>query len=671
MDEGIRLEYDFSSYKPGYTWTPMYTVFKIFSPNAAKVHLELWAGFTDKEGQIFPLKKSNSGFWEGRIQGDWENYWYAYHVIPPTPCPTTMEPYLGPISDPWSKHVANWNTYLQHAKTLIEPNDQKTFDWEDDLCLAIEDPRDLIIYEAHLKDFTAHPSAGVQYPGTYKGFIEAGIRGGIHYLKHLGINAVEFLPLQKAARFEPPYLESLPNGISNTWNYYGHNHWGYMTSHYFVPETLYASDQNQDHDAVAGLTTTARNELKQVVKELHKEGIAVILDVVYNHVSEYDLNPLKYSSKADFLRLDENHNYQSQSGCGNDSNTEHPIFQDLIVESICYWIEEFHIDGFRFDLAHLIDWSTIDRITLEAKKRNPNIILIAEPWGGGYNPTEFGKRGWIAWNDQIRNGVKGSDPVDNRGFIFGDWQHETNHSSIENFLRGSILGYSNGRFETSKSSLNYLESHDGNTLGDFIRLALRPHLNTQKTDRESIIQLSDQEERIARLAAVVLMVSQGVCMIHQGQEFARTKWICPDPVNDPRSGFLDHNSYEKDNATNYINYGDLDRNRALYEYYRGLIDIRNQSPALRKSDPDALNFRADSDPLIINLYINGQSANDPYQYFIGLNGNNFLSHELELPDGFWEIIVTEHFASNKSLAKISGRVILPPASGYVLRQLRL
>ena len=668
--EGFRLEYDFSSYKPGYTWTPRYSVFKIYSPNAAKVDVELWAAFDDKEGLIFPLKKNSSGFWEGRIQGNWGTYWYAYHVIPPKPCPPTMEPYLGPISDPWSKHVGNWNNYLQHSKTLIETHDTIPFDWEGDQYLAVNDPRDLVIYEAHLKDFTAHPSSGVKHPGTYKGFIEAGSKGGIQYLKQLGINAVEFLPLQKAARFEPPYMETLPSGISNTWNYYGHNHWGYMTSHFFVPETLYVSNQSQEHGAIAGLTTAARNELKQVVKELHKEGIAVILDVVYNHVSEYDLNPLKYSSKADFLRLDDHNNYLSQSGCGNDSKTEHPVFQDLIVESICYWIQEFHIDGFRFDLANLIDWETIDRITQEAKKLNPNIVLIAEPWGGGYNPTEFSKRGWIAWNDQIRNGVKGSDPIHNRGFIFGDWQHETNHSSIQNFLRGSLLGYANGRFETSETSLNYLESHDGNTLGDFIRLALRPHLNTHQTDRESVVKLNAQEERVARLAAVTLMVSQGVCMIHQGQEFARSKWICKDPVNDPRSGFLDHNSYEKDNSTNYINYDDVDQNRDLFEYYRGLIEIRKNSPSLRKSIPEALHFSSDSDPLIIRLFIDGTSANDGFDYLIGLNGNNFLSHELELPEGFWEIIVTEHIADNKSLAKISGRVILPPASGYVLRQWR-
>jgi pullulanase/glycogen debranching enzyme len=668
MDEGRVVHFDFSSYKPGFTWTPMYTVFRVYSPNASSVQIELWPEFTAPESQRFPLEKSNTGYWEARIHGNWEHYWYAYHIIPPNPCPPTMEPYRGPISDPWSKHVGSYNNYKQEAKTLIEGVEY--FDWEGDRCLQIEDPRDLIIYEAHLKDFTAHPSAGVNHAGTYRGFLEAKDRGGISYLKKLGINAVEFLPLQKAARFEPPYLETISSGISNTWNYYGRNHWGYMTSHFFVPETLYASGQSQDLGAISGLDNRARQEFKNLVKALHKEGIAVIMDVVYNHVSEYDLNPLRYSSKEDYFRLDDAFDYISQSGCGNDSKTEHPIFQDLIVESVCHWIEEYHIDGFRFDLANLIDWSTIDRITVEARKRNPNVLLISEPWGGGYNPIEFSKRGWIAWNDQIRNGVKGSDPIHNRGFIFGDWQHETNRNSIENFLRGSLLGFSNGNFESSKTSLNYLESHDGHTLGDFIRLGLSRPLSTEKSDRETIVKLNAQEERIARLGAVFLLLSQGVCMIHQGQEFARTKWIYPDPVNDPRSGFLDHNSYEKDNATNYINYDDLDQNIGLFEYYRGLIEIRKSSPALRKSEPHALHFWANSDPLVISMFIDGHSVNDAYNYVIGLNGNNFLSHEIELPDGFWEIIVTDQYASNKTLAKISGRVILPPASGYVLRQWR-
>jgi pullulanase/glycogen debranching enzyme len=528
----------------------------------------------------------------------------------------------------------------------------------------------LVIYEAHIKDFTAHPNLNQKYGGSYRGFLEATEEGGIEYLKRLGVNAVEFLPVQKAARYEPPYLETTASGVSNTWNYYGRNHWGYMTSHFFVPETLYASNADQSPEAWVGTDLAARNELKQVVKELHKGNMAVILDVVYNHVSQYDINALKQAAKGEYFRIDENGKYMSESGCGNDSNTRNPEFRRLIVESVKYWMTEYHIDGFRFDLAHLIDWETIDEITHEARDINPNVVLIAEPWGGGYDPTGFSKRGWLTWNDQIRNGVKGYDPVHSRGFIFGTWHHESDRGAIENYLKGTLLGGSNGRFVTSRTSLNYLESHDGYTLGDFIRIGLDAKLMLEPVKRDQIARLNEGELKLSKLAALYLFASQGSVMIHQGQEFGRTKWIAPDPVNDPNTGKLDHNSYEKDNETNYIDYRDLDLNRELYDYYRGLIELRRSSPALRKAHPDSIRVVGSSDAMLLSALIEGESSNDPYRYVVVLNGNVLIDHELVLPEGFWEIMATGQYASNKSLAKISGRVIIPPASGSILRQRR-
>lgn len=579
-----------------------------------------------------------------------------------------MEPYYGAISDPWSKHVASRNHYLQHARSLVERHD--TYDWEGDEWVSIEDPRDLVIYEAHIKDFTAHPSLNSANAGSYKGFLEAGERGGIPYLKQLGVNAVEFLPLQKAARYEPPYMETTTTGVSNTWNYYGRNHWGYMTSNFFVPETMYASNADQTAGAWIGTDLAARNELRDVVKELHRNKMAVILDVVYNHVSQYDLNALKQAAKGEYFRIDENGKYRSESGCGNDSKTRHPEFRKLIVASVLYWMREYHIDGFRFDLAHLIDWETIDEITNEARKLNPNVVLIAEPWGGGYDPEGFSRRGWLAWNDQIRNGVKGSDAIHNRGFIFGAWHHESDRGSIENYLKGTLLGGGNGRFVSSRTTLNYLESHDGHTLGDFIRIALNQHLVNASFERSAVAKLSEAELKLSRLAALYLFAAQGAVMIHQGQEFGRSKWIAPNPTNDPNTGKFDHNSYDKDNETNYIDYSDLDLNTELYDYYRGLIRLRNDATALRRSNPDAIEIFNTSDALLLTALIDGMEAGDPYRYVVVLNGNVLFEHELVLPEGFWEIMATGRYASNNSLAKISGRVIIPPASGSIMRQQR-
>jgi len=668
MSDPSRPILDFSSWPPGCTWSSKYSIFRLYSPQATSVEVEVWDSFDQEAGHRYGMSLGKDGYWSARVTGNLDAKWYGYHVTPPDPLPHDMEPSWGTISDPWSKHVASQNHYLQHSRSLIESSD--SFDWEGDSWVEFDDPRDLIIYEAHLKDFTAHPNLKLKDAGSYRGFLNAGENGGIEYLKKLGINAVEFLPLHKSARFEPPYLETTASGVSNTWNYYGRNHWGYMSSHFFVPETMYASNADQTPDAYTGTDLSARNELRTVVKELHRNNIAVILDVVYNHVSQYDINSLKQAAKGEYFRLDEYGNYTSVSGCGNDSNTQHPEFRKLIVASVIYWMREYHIDGFRFDLAHLIDWKTIDEITHEARKINPNVILIAEPWGGGYDPISFSKRGWLAWNDQIRNGVKGFDPVHSRGFIFGTWHHESDRGSIENYIKGTLLGGSNGRFETSRTTLNYLESHDGYTLGDFIRIGLNHQLMHDTVDRDRVVKLRDTELQLSKLAAIFLFAAQGVVMIHQGQEFGRTKWIVPDPVNDPCTGKLDHNSYDKNNQTNYIDYNDVELNIDLFNYYKGLIDLRKFSPALRKSHPESVHIVGTSDTLLLTATVDGVSTNDPYDYMVALNGNVLIEHELVLPEGFWEIVVTGHYASNKSLAKISGRVIIPPASGLILRQRR-
>jgi len=661
------LRLDFSSYAPGCTNNPANAVFRLYSPHAKNVVLEIWNQYSDEKGKQYGMFPSDDGYWNVRVVGDQSGKWYAYHVYPDPSRNGLMEPYWGPISDPWSTHVTSRNTYLQEAKSYIEPPDE--YDWEEDQWMAVEDPRDLIIYEAHLKDFTAGNDLQDQSKGAYKLFVDDYKWSGVRYLKKIGVNAVEFLPLQKAARHEPPYLMATQNGILNTWNYYGYNHWGYMTSHFFAPETLFASEQSNESGAIVGKDLRARNEFRDVVKTLHREGMAVILDVVYNHVSHYDLNPLRHAAKSDYFRLDESHHYLSNSGCGNDAKTEHPEFRKLIVSSILYWMKTYHIDGFRFDLAHLIDWETIDEITYEARKLNPHVVLIAEPWGGGYDPTGFSKRGWLAWNDQIRNSIKGSDPLHHKGFIFGEWHHEASRQAIENYLRGTLLDQQNGRFTSSRTCLNYLESHDGYTLGDFIRIALNPDWLHQRLDREKIVALGAQGEKIARLAALFLMVSQGTVMLHQGQEFARTKWIIPHEVNDPNTGTLDYNSYEKDNGTNYIHYKDIKSNPVLFDYYKGLIQLRKNAPALKKSDPQSIHFHHSNDPLLVLMHINGRSSGDIYDYFVVINANHHQEHEVYLPDGYWELIATPELATNKTLAKLSGRVIIPVCSGSVYRQL--
>ncbi|MEX2641675.1 MAG: alpha-amylase family glycosyl hydrolase [Balneolales bacterium] len=647
--------------------TSVSCLFRIFCPASPKVELELFDHYEEIKGKRFDMQKNGDGVWELTVPGDLTGKYYGYRITPPSDPGFLSTPDL--IADPWSRHVTTTNHYRQFARSRIIADDQ--FDWGDDRFVIPEDCRDLIIYETHLKDMTAHPSSGGRHPGTYVGFIESDITGGINHLKRLGVNAVEFLPLQKFGGFEPPFKIKTPEGIFNTWNPYGRNHWGYMTSFFFAPETMYAPDGSNQPGALTGKSTQALTNLKKVVKALHKAGITVIMDVVYNHVSHYDMNPFMYLDKPYFFRHDEHGNLLSASGTGNDFRTEAPVARQAIVESICYWMEEYHIDGFRFDLANLIDWDTMHLIHHEAQKINPDVLLIAEPWGGGYDPTGFSEHGWAAWNDQIRNGVKGSDPVDDKGFAFGAWQHETSREALENFIRGTLVASANGRFYSSEHSVNYLEAHDGYTLGDFIRIGLDAPLKNRKiTDKASHTRLNEQESRIAKLSALFLFVSQGITMIHAGQEWARSKVIAEAGVDDPHTGQMDHNSYEKDNETNYLNYEEIDLNRGLFEYYRGLIALKKNARALRKARPEDIVFTGYSDALHLTFTIQGEASGDPYDYLISLNGNPHNSQILDLQSDFWEMVASPRVASSKKLVELSGLVKIPAASGVVFRKKR-
>jgi pullulanase/glycogen debranching enzyme len=446
-----------------------------------------------------------------------------------------------------------------------------------------------------------------------------------------------------------------------------------MTSFFFSPETMYASDGTTDPDAIIGKTQTAIRELKEMVKALHKEGITVILDVVFNHVSQYDLNPFKLLGKNEYFRLTKKGEYMSHSGCGNDFKTEAPMARRLIIDTLLFWMEEFHIDGFRFDLANLIDKETLRQIKEETEAVNPNVVLIAEPWGGGYNPTGFSELGWASWNDQIRNGVKGSDPKNGKGFIFGKWQWESSREGLENYLRGSLLGASNGRYHKSEHCVNYLESHDGYTLGDFIRIGLDASKAEKAHKRDEVSRLSASELKLCRFAALFLLTSRGTPMIHAGQEWGRAKVIEKiENVDEPEVGHLDHNSYEKDNATNYLDFDQLkhEANMDLMRYYQGLIALRRSAPALRKARPEDLRFWNYQDPLLITANLSGEASGDPYDYILCLNGNPFGIHTLKLPGGLWEVVASPDMAGTEGFDVVAEELKVDSTSGYILRRLR-
>ncbi|WP_421774567.1 pullulanase [Gracilimonas sp.] len=652
----------------GYTTRGNQSIFRLYAPKANSITLIIYDEYERESGLQFPLEKNGEGIWQTLIQDTFYGKWYAYKIEGPEDDPF-FELTEHPIADPRSRHVTSKNHHLQFPKTKITR--QTPFDWEGDSFVTPQDPRDLVIYETHIKDMVAHSSAKTFVQGIYNDFREAEV-GGISHLKKLGVNAVEFLPLQKFGYFEPPFNEETGEGIKNTWNPYARNYWGYMTSFFFAPETMYGSDATLEPGSVIGKSQKAEYELKSLVKALHKEDISVIMDVVYNHASHYDLNPLKYTAKDHYFRLDEKGNHLNDSWTGNDIDTTKQYAQEIIVESVKHWMTEYHIDGFRFDLAGIIDWETIDLIKEEAQKINPDVILIAEPWGGSYKPADFSDHGWACWNDKIRNGLKGYHPKENKGFIFGETDPQLSRFGIENLFRGTLESGEHGLFNHSGHSVNYLESHDGYTLGDYIRIALdRSKADIVFEDKRKLTSLSEKELQIAKLAALSLFVSQGITMIHAGQEWARSKMIQDSKGLDPRNGMLDHDSYNKDDETNWLNFNEISINKDLFDYYKGLIELRLDAPALRKSAPDEINFKVYNDPLHITFSIDGKSSGDMYDYFVSLNASKDHAHEIVLPEGYWEIVVNPEKSGASTIQSVEESMMVPATSGVVLRKLRV
>jgi len=656
----------FYSEKPfGYRREGEHGAFRVFAPRALQVQLVLFETYDATAGREFAMQRDDNGVWEFLTAENWTGKFYGYRIAGPS---GEGEIYDDSkiVADPYSQAVATSNHYRHPGKTLILPEDN--FNWEGDTFLKIP-MEDLIIYEMHVRDLTAHPSSGVapELRGTYRGLIQSGAKGGIDYIKTLGVNAVEFLPVHDFGNLEPALEE---NRVAN--NVYARNHWGYMTSYFFAPESYYATNGTMAPGKWNGVDGRQVREFKEVVKAFHRAGIAVLLDVVYNHVSQYDQNSFKLIDKKYYFRLDDDQNFLSKSGCGNDFKTERAMARRLILDSVEFWLREYHIDGFRFDLAAMIDWETSDAILKRARAINPNAIIIAEAWGGGgYTPAEHSQHGWAAWNDQIRNGVKGWQPTGkgDQGFIFGKWKSGTTMASLRSYVTGT-LKEDGGLFQHKSHSINYLESHDDHTLGDFIRIASGEVGAKQViADIDANAKPSPRQLRMNKLAALFLFTSQGPTMIHEGQEFARSKVIAKTDVPDPHAGQIDHNSYNKDNETNWINFQHAEMNRELVDYYRGLIALRQMHRAFRWSEESEVKFLFSEGELALGYQLHRQSSGDTHDFVVLMNGHTSKPAVFEIPAGEWEVVVNEQKAGVTVLGKFTGGDFsVMPTSGVVMRR---
>ncbi len=636
------------------------TYFRLFTPNAKQVKLYLFDNAGDNAGKSFSMERDKDAVWEVKLDGELDGKYYGFRVLHKDDKVSIDKKPL--CVDPYAKAVASFTAYNNPRKSIVYSS---KYDWEGDTWIQ-RDWRDLIIYEMHLRDMTAHQSSGAKNPGTYKGLIEKNKTGGIDYIKSLGVNTVELLPPMEFGNCEIPYLDSL-GGKFNSWNPYERNHWGYMTSNFFAPSSYYSMDWKEfKWNEWMGAEAAQVNQFKDIVKAFHKEGIGVIIDAVYNHLSEYEIGNLKEIDREYYFRLNSNGYFIAESGCGNDIKTERPMMRRMIVESVLHWMNEYHIDGFRFDLGLLIDWETIELIIYEARKHNPNVVFVCEPWGGGYDPKGFSLREWGSWNDQIRNGIKGENPFNGHGWIFGKWYGNNNIDRIKSYVYGTLIKYEHGLFQKKEHSVNYLESHDGYTLGDFIRIG------SNEVDRDAIIadvdkhvSLSTNQMKLNKLAALFLMTSQGITMMNSGQEFARSKVIPHDTkIPDRHKGMMDHNSYEKDDNTNYINFKHAEMNKELVDYYKGLIKIRNIYSAFRHADSKDIVFFEN----VENEFALGYGIDFGGDAFLVLMNADKKSEIFTLPAGEWQVIVNADFAGMEEPEIVTNKYTVEPSSGAVLKR---
>ncbi|KAB2838738.1 MAG: pullulanase, partial [Melioribacteraceae bacterium] len=332
----INTSLNYSEKKLGSFFENGKTVFRLFTPNAVKVVLHTFKNADNINSQSYEMIRDEDGVWETKLDGELNGIYYGYKVYHKND--DLKNDNLPLCVDPYAKAVATFTTFMNPRKSIVY---EKDYDWQNDQWIQ-RDWRDLIIYEMHLRDMTAHSSSGSDYPGTYKGLIQKGKTGGIDYIKNLGVNTVELLPAQEFANMEIPFKDSLA-GKFNTWNPYERNHWGYMTAAFFAPAAYYSEDwKSFQRNVWMGTTGKQVHDFKDMVKAFHKENIAVIMDVVFNHLSEYEIGNLKQIDKEYYFRLDEKGNFIAESYCGNDLKTEAPMMRRLIIDSILHWMKEYH-----------------------------------------------------------------------------------------------------------------------------------------------------------------------------------------------------------------------------------------------------------------------------------------------------------------------------------------
>lgn len=532
--------------KLGITYNKSETIFRIWSPARDKIQLLIYPDANSMVRNVYPMEKYKDGVHEAIIKGDLKGHFYNFLIED-----------IWEVTDPYA--ISSSMNSIRSA--IIDLMDTNPKGWEEHTVSNENDNYNPIIYEVHIKDFTGHITSGAINKGKYLGFVEKdtdynGFDTGLNHLRDLGVTHVHLMPV-----FDFLTVDEDKEYFYEDKNY----NWGYDPELYNVPEGSYSTEPNNPISRI--------KELKTLIMELHNSGFKVILDVVYNHTYRaYDSN-FNQIIPGYYYRLRSDGTFSDGSGCGNELATERPMVRKFIIDSLLYWLKEYKIDGFRFDLMALIDIETIEEAIRSLRRINPNVLIYGEPWTGGITilpdalKTTKGRQAKLSFgffNDDFRNALKGDNDGNSRGFVQGNLNYKL---ATETGIAGSIY-YDNGHIGfTAKpsESINYVNSHDNLILVDKI-IKTFPEI-----DDGGI-------ERLNKFAFSILLTSQGIPFIHGGNEFLQGKSMI-------------HNSYNAPLSINAIDWSLKEKNIGFYNYFKDLIHLRKEYDAFRLKDTEEVRDR--------------------------------------------------------------------------------
>ena len=605
------------------TYTPEQTVFKLNAP--VRPVLRLYnAGTGGKLVKTVKLRPAGKNLWAATVKGDLKGRFYTFDMG------------RGQTPGVFAKAVG-----VNGARgAVIDMASTNPQGWETDRRPATKSPADLVVYEMHHRDFSIDASSGLQHKGKFLALTEP---GAIAHLKELGVNAIHILPSFDYASVDESHLER------------PQYNWGYDPLNYNVPEGSYSADP---------YTPAVRiREFKQMVQALHKAGIRVILDVVYNHTFDLKGSNFERTYPGYYYRYKADGTPSDGSGCGNETASEQPLMRRFMIESVKYWINEYHIDGFRFDLMGIHDIETMRQIRAEVNKIDPTIFIYGEGWSAGtcaYPQEKLAMKanmkqlpGIAAFSDEMRDALRGPFSDDSKGGFLARVP-----GTEESLKFGIVGGVAHPQVDMSKVNYSkevwaneptqmvaYVSCHDDMCLTDRLRASI-PGIST------------DELVRLDLLAQTAVFTSQGVPFILSGEEMLRDK-----------KGV--HNSFNAPDSINHLDWNNLKKYPQVFDYYKGLIRLRKAHPAFRLGKAGLVrdNLRFLSAPAhcvaycISNRNVPGEEWNNT---IVILNAAKEAA-KVAVPEGKYTIVAKEGVIIPEGMGEMEGsEAFVAPQSALII-----